>query len=329
MPLPIDMTGFEARFVTPERYIVDITHEIWEQGGIERIERDYYADVCPVFTPLGVSTTAREVTTGTRATLAEFPDRQLLAEDIIVGGKPPGFYSSHRVRSTATHVGPGRFAPPTGREIGMLTIADCVCRDNRIVKEWLVRDQASMARQVGLDPRVLGAAIGRASPDMAAPGADALVARWSEGDATVVSGDASLAARMTAAMHDIWQAKTSAAWDAHYDRAARLEAPAGDVLYGRDAIRARLSAIHAAIPDGALRLHHIIARRMPDRPPRVALRWSYRGIHAGAGYFGQPTLLSLVLLGISHVEFQDDRIKCEWMLVDELSVWAQIAGARG
>lgn len=327
------MAGFDVRFETPEQYIVDITHEIWEQGGIGLIESAYYADPCPVYTPLGVSRAARDVTTGTQATLTEFPDRQLLADDIIIGQKSHGFYSSHRVRSTATHLGPGRFCPlgrsPSGRSVGMLTIADCVCRDNRIVEEWLVRDQAGMARQVGLDPKVLGAEIGRNSRAGAAPGCDALVARWAGQDKQTVEGEAALAARAVAAMTDVWADASMAAVKRHYDRAVRLEAPGGDTLYGVHQVERLIGDIRGAIPDGCLHIHHVIARRDIDRPKRVALRWSYAGRHAGAGRYGMPTLVPLALLGITHLEFVGEQIKSEWMLLDELSVWAQIAGARG
>ena len=43
----------------------------------------------------------------TLATLAEFPDRTLLGEDVIWSGdEEAGFLSSHRLLSTATHLAP-------------------------------------------------------------------------------------------------------------------------------------------------------------------------------------------------------------------------------
>ncbi len=226
------MTGFAPKFRTPEDYIIGITYDIWEGGGLGLIESDYYAATCPVYTPLSVSYTAQEVTAGTRSTLAEFPDRNLLADDIIVGAKRPGFYSSHRVRSVATHLGPGRFAPPSGRSLTMLTIADCQCRDNRIVEEWLVRDQAGIARQVGRDPRLLGYELGRTNPAAAAPGVEALLARWADANGQTVEGDKTLAAMALSAMTAIWGAKEAGAVERHYDRSVRMEAPGSELHYG-------------------------------------------------------------------------------------------------
>jgi predicted ester cyclase len=323
------MMGFAPKFRTPEDYIIGITYDIWEGGGLGMIESAYYAAACPVYTPLSVSHTAQEVTAGTRATLAEFPDRNLLADDVIIGAKRPGFYSSHRVRSVATHLGPGRFAPPSGRNLAMLTIADCLCRDNRIVEEWLVRDQAGIAWQVGRDPRLLGYELGRANPAAAAPGVEALLARWADANGQTVEGDKALATMVLSAMTAIWGAKAAGAVERHYDRSVRMEAPGSELHYGVYAIRQLIDSMIAAIPDGTFAAQHIIATRAPDRMPRVAVRWTYSGLHSGSGRYGSPTFLPLALLGISHFEILDSRIKSEWMLVDELSIYAQIGGGRG
>ena len=53
------------------------------------------------------------------------------------------------------HKGNGTFGKRTGKKIYVRTIADCICRENRIIHEWLVRDQAAIAMQLGLEPRAL------------------------------------------------------------------------------------------------------------------------------------------------------------------------------
>ena len=154
------MKNFSSEFQTPEQYIIDITYKIWEERGVGRIH-DWYAPKGPVRTPHGVTNTVEMVVQHTLETMQEFPDRELLPEDVIIGDKDEGFFSSHRVRSPATHLGHGAFGAATNRPITMLTIADCLCRNNRVVYEWLVRDQASIARQLGLDPMTHGTALGR------------------------------------------------------------------------------------------------------------------------------------------------------------------------
>lgn len=140
------MAGFDPEFTDLYQYIRVITDRIWEGGRLGDIER-YYSDPCVVETPSAVSTALSDVIDGTRATLVQFPDRRLLAEDIIVSGDDGGGYlSSHRIISTMTHLGAGNFGSPTGNRIHVRTIADCVCKDNRIIHEWLVRDQGAIAR---------------------------------------------------------------------------------------------------------------------------------------------------------------------------------------
>ena len=84
------MKNFSPEFKTPEQYITDITYKIWEERGIGRI-RDWYAADGPVRTPHGVTTSVEIVVQGTLETLHEFPDRQLLPEDIIIGDTAEGF----------------------------------------------------------------------------------------------------------------------------------------------------------------------------------------------------------------------------------------------
>ena len=86
-----------------------------------------------------------------------FPGRDILATDIIIGNKGDRFLSSHRAVSVGRHLGNGIYGPATGRLITLTAIADCLCRDNMVVAEWLLRDQADLLRQIGLIRRCLGA----------------------------------------------------------------------------------------------------------------------------------------------------------------------------
>jgi len=66
----------------------------------------------------------QDVIAATMATLAEFPDRALLGEDVIWSGTPEaGMLSSHRLLSTATHSRPGAYGAPTGTRLQYRIIA--------------------------------------------------------------------------------------------------------------------------------------------------------------------------------------------------------------
>ena len=317
------MQNFSPEFKDPEHYIIDITYRIWEERGIGLIH-DWYAPNSIVRTPHGVSNTADSVVNGTMATLHEFPDRLLLPEDVIIGEKASGFYSSHRVRSTATHLGDGGFGQATNRPITMLTVADCLCRDNMVVEEWLVRDQASMAAMLGHDVEAFGRQMGCKNPDNYNVGNDAMVGRWRDDNGLTIEGDKNIAQGIIDTYDAIWNGKNLNGMSDDYDRAVRFEGPSGSLAYSRERVGSLFFGMLSAIPDGKFEPHHVIVRQDEDKPVRVALRWSYAGTHGGNGRYGSPTEVPLTILGISHFELRYGKIQNEWMLVDDLAMYAQI-----
>lgn len=318
------MQNFAPEFETPEQYIIDITYKIWEERGIGRI-KEWYAPKALVRTPHGVNDTVESVIQHTLETMQEFPDRELLAEDVIIGEKGEGFLSSHRVRSTATHLGDGAFGTATNRPITMLAIADCLCRDNQVVEEWLLRDQAAIALQLGINPIEFGKTLGEKNPDAYAVGNETMRQRWHDSDGMTIVGDKAIADNIIKAYDAIWQDKNLHIMNEAYDRALRFEGSSGQLCYGRVRAGNIFASILASIPDGQFEPHHIIVRQQAEKPIRVALRWSYCGNHSGSGRYGNPTHSPLALLGISHFELRDGQILNEWMGLDETAIYAQIA----
>lgn len=318
------MKNFAPEFKTPEQYIIDITYKIWEERGVGRI-RDWYAAEGPVRTPHGETYSSEAVVRSTLATLNEFPDRQLLPEDVIIGEYPESFLSSHRVRSTATHMGDGAFGPATQRPMVMLTLADCLCQANQIVEEWLVRDQAGIAQQLGLDPAQHGKSLGLQNPENYIIGNEAFTKRWAAPDGLTILGDEKLANRIIQTYDAIWNGKNLNIMEKNYDRAIRFEGPTEELHYGCYPTSNFLNSILASIPDGSFEPHHVIVKQEADKAVRVALRWSYAGSHSGRGRYGEPTQVPLSVLGISHFELRMGKIVNEWMCIDETAIYAQIS----
>ena len=61
--------------------------------------------------------------------------------------------SSHRILSTATHLGEGQFGTATGTRLRYRILADCHARNNAIDDEWLIRDNGAIVRQMGWNPK--------------------------------------------------------------------------------------------------------------------------------------------------------------------------------
>ena len=146
------MTGFDPRYRDFVDYIIGVTHEIWEEKAIGKLY-DYYANAVKMHTSSGTIHGRQAVFAGTIEAMAAYPDRRLYGEEVIWGGNDAdGFYSSHRLRHEGTNRGWSQYGPPTGKRVSYGAVADCFCKKNMVVEEWLVRDELSLVIQLGLDP---------------------------------------------------------------------------------------------------------------------------------------------------------------------------------
>jgi SnoaL-like polyketide cyclase len=323
------MKGFDAEFKDLNHYIRTITDRIWEGGRIQDI-RTYYSDPCVVETPSSVSTTVQAVIDGTQATLAMFPDRRLLAEDVIQSGdEEGGFLSSHRIISPMTHLGDGLFGKATGRKLQVRTIADCVCKDNRITHEWLVRDQGAIALQMGATPQAL------AQQWLNARGAfNKPVAAAAPGYYTSHISRSSLAQGYAQAVEAYSRGQSPT--DKAYDDAVHHIGHGGITRYGHAEVGAYWRNLFDGLKPHTFTVEHLALQQGGGRADRVAMRWR-AACHAVSNVFSasSPDIdcassyefksnTPVELMGINHVEFYQGRVLREYVLIDEVAIWMQI-----
>ena len=317
------MKGFPERFADLPDYILKITQEIWEDRGLATLH-DYYAPDILMRFPSGLAQGNRGVIDATLATLAEFPDRQLLGEDLVWSGDAEtGFLSSHRIVSSGTHTGHGAFGSPTGRHFTARAIADCAAKDGVINDEWLIRDNGGIARQLGIDPSDLardqiareGGADSASRPfhpadDLPGPyrgrGNDN---EWGQRLASVLTR-----------MID----KDFAVIRAEYDRAVRVEHWGSQGGWSWDFAEIQWMRLRSSFPTATFEVHHQIGRSDPAMPHRAAVRWSMTGLHSGAGTFGPPSGAQVHVMGITHAEWGPWGLRREFTLIDEVAIWKQI-----
>jgi hypothetical protein len=280
------------------------------------------------------------VIAATMATLAEFPDRELLGEDVIWCETPDhatassqAFLSSHRLLCTATHNRPGAYGSPTGAALRYRILADCAIRDGAVYDEWLVRDQSAIVAQMGHDlvswtrdqiGREGGATacVRPMTPETDVPGpytGQGNGDEWGQRLADVLT-------RIMAADMDVIPRA--------YDRAALLHHPGHQTAHGWCGADDFWMGLRAAFPAAEFTIHHTIGRTDPLHPPRAALRWSLWGKHAGWGRFGVPTGAKVFVMGITHAEFGpgdsgDPVLRHDCTLIDETAIWKQILLATG
>ena len=317
------MKGFDPKFADFTDYILGITREIWEDRRIDTLHEYYTPDV-KVRAPAGVVVGNEGVIAATMATLAEFPDRQLLGEDVIwCGNDDDGWLSSHRILSTATHLGDGAYGPATGRSYVYRIIADCAAKENAIYDEWLIRDQGAIVAQMGMEPKEFAARQieDEGGPESAVqpftPAIDVEASYVATGNdhETGVRYEEILTAIMGAGL---WKVEDAC------DRAAHLELPGGRTGHGWDAADRFWLGLRSAFPNATFTVHHRIGRDDAGMPARAAIRWSLDGLHDGWGAYGAPTGAPVHVMGISHAEFGPRGLRREYVLFDDTAIWKQI-----
>jgi len=317
------MKGFDPKFKDFPDYILGITKEIWEDRGIATLH-DYYAPDIVVRSPASVVVGNDGVIAATSATLAEFPDRTLLGEDVIWCGTPEeGLLSSHRLYSTATHLGDGVYGAATGKKLAYRIIADCHAINNQIDDEWLIRDQGAVVRQLGWDPKDYARDLIRREggpADCVRPFTPAID---TPGPYKGRGNDNEWGVKYADIFSRIMDADM-AVIPAEYDRACQLESPGGVSGHShRDADRFWLG-LRSSFPHAQFAIEHQIGRDDPMMPPRAAIRWSLHGKHDGWGVFGTPTGAEVHVMGAAHAEFGPWGLRREYVLYDETAIWKQI-----
>lgn len=329
------LDGFDAEYADIVDYIVRCTHRIWEQKDVGLIETHYSSD-CRVHLMTGPQVGAEGIVAGTVATLAAFPDRTLVAEAVIwadLGDQK--FLTSHRISGGGTNLGPSEFGPATGRRVAYLTIADCICTRNRIVEEWLVRDNSALVLGLGLSPR----AVARAQA--AADRADSSVAPapWRQAAMAHIL-DASNTPFPTAALPDamrdphafaialfdtVWNHRRLARIRDAYDPAATLSAPGGRRLFGHGEITGWATALCACFGDARFSVDHVTLNDAPDGHD-IAVRWTMAGTHDGDALYGPASGRPVYILAVTHWRIAGGRIVDEVVVFDEIALLRQIEG---
>lgn len=313
------MKGFDPKWRDFPHYIIGITKEIWEERGVATLNH-YYATDLIFRMASGIGQGNQHVIAATLGTLAEFPDRQLLAEDVIWSGSPEaGMLSSHRVYCHATHTGYGQFGKPTGKRINFRAMADCHAKNNVIDDEWLIRDHGAICRQLGREPAEVARTLTSRpfTPDQDIPGP-----YRGKGNEHESGQD------FARTLQRIMQADMAVIRET-YDRACSLHYPGGQQVRGYAEAENFWVGLRAALPSARFSIDHQIGRFDKDLGRRAAIRWSLQGKHDGWGCFGAPSGAEVYIMGCSHAEFGPWGIRAEFTLFDEVAVWQQIHAHTG
>ncbi len=303
-----------------ENFIYQITEEIWENKKVENI-RKYYARDVIVRSPSITTFDCDKVVEATYQTLNQFPDRELIGEDVISCGSIDKIYlSSHRILSTGTHIGNGIYGKPTGKKVIYRVIADCLVKDNKVIEEWIIRDEKSILKQLGIETY------------------DYVKQKILEGvyktsDINSIKNCFKIENKISPC-----NSKNNDKYKNHflkiikdqinvyhlYERSAQLYWIGGEVVYTLDHIFEKWKFFLSCFNISKCEISNNILLNQLHMRRRASLRWRLICKHSQNGIFGMPTNKDVEIFGISHAEFGKNGIVREFILIDEISIWKQI-----
>lgn len=325
------LAGFEDCYGDIVDYIIRCTHRIWEEHGIGLIYSHYSHNI-PIWTTEGLTYGREAVISGTLQTQAAFPDLRLYGDEVIwTGDDQQGFHTSHRITWVGHNTGYSKYGPPTGRKIVRRGICNCFVKENRIVKEWIARDELGLVLQLGFDPIGLATEIARKEAVRGFQEKSTGTIERLMGQGTPVEMEPSepgdgcdIEDFVLRSYHEIWNWRLLNKIDDYYVANVQCHTAANRELYGRAELRGFILSLLAAFPDAALSVDHIYWMGSEEDGYRVAVRWTLQGTHTGPGIYGEPTGKAIHLLGISHHHVEAGKFVREWMIFDEFALLKQL-----
>jgi len=325
-----DMRGFDPIYTDIVDYIVRCTHRIWDERDVGLIYT-HYTHNCVAYTTMGTMYDRETHIRDTIQRLVEFPDRRGLAQQVIWRGNDrDGFYTSHMTHGQGRHSQYGMYGKPTGRTFLTRTVADCMILENKIYKEWIVRDNMGPVIQLGLDPHAYAQDIAVRKFEAGEPIMEVVENRRLLGQyPPETDADTSIAhsegeAQLLRDLHHIYNKRMFGRIHELYAPNCQWHGPLMREYYGVAAVLQQTMRLVALIPDGFYVPQHICSVESEEGGTKYAVRWTLDGHHLGYGPLGAPTGHPLFVMGVSHYHVRDGKIIDEWSVYDELSMLAQI-----
>ncbi len=317
------MKGFDDKYKDFPDYILKITKQIWEGKDVNSISEFYSKDI-PVRSPFGVTYGNKPVIDATFATLKEFPNRQLLGEEVIWNGNDEeGYHSSHRILSKGTHLGDGFYGKPTKKDIYYRVIADCACKNNQVYDEWIVRDQGAMVRQLGYTPKEFAKLlIEKEGGENKAKKVFDLSSDMKSEYTPFSFEKNSIGEKYSQILNNIFLEDYK--FD-NYARAASIFWPGNKIGHGREEISKFWNSIKNALKNINFSVENVGWLEEEGKNSKVSIRWFLNGLHANnTNEYEQATNKNIFIMGINHAEIVDGNIIREWVLFDEVAIWKQL-----
>ncbi|MCA0995276.1 ester cyclase [Alloyangia pacifica] len=311
------LAGFDTRWPDVATYLSALTGDLDEARRLDRLA-EYLAPEVISHEGLGALVEPEVLGADLAARAAALSGAGLLPEERLWQATAQNaFVAAERCHVTARHDGAGLYGPPSRAPVQFTQMTERHCVAGQLHEQWVLRDEAAILRQIGVD--VLEGARWRlvAAPRETCP------PRY-----TARGNNSPWGAALTDLLERVMDGEL-AVMAKEYDPAAELFLPGAETGCGPREAETFWLGLRAAFPSARFEVDHALGAEDPLSPPRACLRWSLSGTHDGHGAFGAPTGAPVHILGMTQVEFGPDGLRREWTLYDVPGVWAQILRATG
>lgn len=330
----VPMPGF-GEWKDPADYIIRHTYDIWDDKGMGKIYKHYKHNAL-VHTSDGDTYGRDQVIANSIMKLAGYPDIKDYIDDVIwAPDGNGGFHTSMRWTWMANNTGHTIYGPPTGKKVVVWGVANCYVKGDRVVEEWVVYNEISLIRQLGLDPMAVIEAT-------ANKGASAKVETGTHGPVERLNGQfppeefpenngkySDIEYFVRKSYHDIYNRRLFNLFKENYASNYRYHGPSDRELTGiGDFVQDQLN-LFQSFPDLGISVEDFYYMYDESRDEyRCATRWTIIGTHNGFGIYGPGTGKHVVVSGISQHIIKDGKFQEEWSIYDEFSLLRKIVRQR-
>ena len=322
------MQGFDE-FENVVHFIEKSTYQIWDQKNIGLIYR-YYTPSTVVHTSDGDVFGRDAVIESSIIKMAAFPDIKGLIDDVVyTGNDQDGYRTSMRWTWTAHNTGHSRYGPPTGRRVVVSGIANRLVKGESVVEEWVVYNELSLLRQLGLDVYDVLCSL----PDNDDP-------RWTPepaGEVERLAGQApppeippaerdgfDVEDFVRRALHDVWNRRMFGRIPDYYARNFLCHGASDRELHGLEEFTKEILAMLAMFPDAVVHVDDLYCNEDGEGRYKTAVLWTLLGTHTGPGVYGPPTGRRVKVMGITQHRVKDGLFVEEWTEYGEFDLMKQL-----
>jgi len=305
------------------RFILQTTHEVWDQQRFERI-RDYFAEDFISYGAEGREFgDLDELFDYALPRTSAFPDTRVFVDDLLwTGNEQTGFKTSHSFTVTGTNTGESKYGPPTGKRLRLTGIANC--KVEKVNDEWKYTeeraedDQFAIIRactpgQVETYPDIPDVELDdsnkepSSNPDEEQPSATEPV-----DSVETQSGEFDPGAYLEEITHELWNDRSVGILEDHYSEDVVVEAASGRRLRDVTELRSEVLERLAAFPNLELTIDDTIVVA-EESGYNSSIAYTVTGTHAGPSKYGSATGKSVTFTGIINQKLR--KVSGEWRVV--------------